>query len=368
MAASEKLQGNLQAAQAAAKASDATGSLSSFLLDEEQSPLFAGLSSEQDRTNAVRFSRMLHVPLGTELEQVALEHFGYEDNFAGTDGMPEGGFSRLIDLLAQEVESYGGQIKTGQVVEKVKRLGNNGGVQVQLASPTGETLDAKTAVVTVPLSVLQTKPELFEPSMGADRRTIIERTTVGNLNKVLLTYQQPWWSLDVGTFVVLPTAADAPSSPTLQDIFSSTTLIVNSLCAAHAGLPTHLTSPSLLVMVGASHAKQLERFSRIEVADALDAYLSPRLQTPAASKGSLTHTFYSRWGQQEYTRGATTTPVTLGNQPSDFGDLAKPAWDGALYFAGEHCEVNHRGSVAGAVVSAQTTSEQVLAHLDTRPT
>ena len=33
----------------------------------------------------------------------------------------------------------------------------------------------------------------------------------------------------------------------------------------------------------------------------------------------------------------------------DFKELSRPVWDGKLGFAGEHTEMEHRGSVAGAV-------------------
>lgn len=188
---------------------------------------------------------------------------------------------------------------------------------------------------------------------------------------MLLSYKEPWWSLEAGTFISLPTKESASSNLLdLKDVVASTTLIVDSLCASNTGLPTQVTSPSLLVMVGASSAKQIERFSRSKVAQALDDYLSPRLLNDSNKNKNvvpLQHTFYSRWSKQDFTKGATTTPVTVGNSPSDFKALATPLSNNSLYFAGEHCEMNHRGSIAGAVVSAQTTSDRVLDYLSSTP-
>jgi monoamine oxidase len=393
----ETLQANLKAAQTAAvsfakelRQADKTStnsdqrSLSSFLFNEKESPLFHNLSSEEEKKQIIEYARMMHIPYGTEVENISLDHLGYERNFAGTDGMPEGGMTRLINELAKEIQSNGGQIQLGRAVEKITSLGQGKGVQVEIKgseeSKQGEetTIQAKTAIVTIPLAVLQQSKTkgLFEPPLDSSVRNTIQKVTVGNLNKVLLTYKQPWWSLDAGTFVILP--ASKASEPTvggdnddlsaLMDIFASTTLIVNSLCASNTGLPSSFTSPSLLVMIGGASGKKLESYSRLQSAEALDKYLSTRLSSPQRNERQLQHTFYSRWARQEFTGGATTTPVTVGNHPSDFATLAKPLWDNSLYFSGEHCEVNHRGSIAGSVISAQSTSEMILKHLATTST
>ena len=163
----------------------------------------------------------MHIPYGTEVENISLDHLGYEKNFAGTDGMPEGGMSRLINELAKEIQSNGGQIQLGRAVEKITSLGQGKGVQVEIKgseeSKQGEetTIQAKTAIVTIPLAVLQQSKTkgLFEPPLDSSVRNTIQKVTVGNLNKVLLTYKQPWWSLDAGTFVILP--ASKASEPTV---------------------------------------------------------------------------------------------------------------------------------------------------------
>lgn len=117
-------------------------------------------------------------------------------------------------------------------------------------------------------------------------------------------------------------------------------------------------------MIGAQDARDMERFSRLETAKALHNYLYPRLKMKGAAPDSeLMHTFFSRWGKQPYTRGATTTPVVvdhLSNSPLDFEELSRPIWDGHLAFAGEACDLNHRGSVAGAVLSGERAARSTL--------
>ena len=114
-------------------------------------------------------------------------------------------------------------------------------------------------------------------------------------------------------------------------------------------------------MIGGEHAKQLEKFDRITVSESLNEYLSHRIGQSAPAK--LSHTFYSRWAKQPFTQGATTTPIVIGSSPNDLLTISKPTWNNSLHFAGEHCEVNHRGSIVGAVISGQNASEAVLQYI-----
>ncbi|KAN0060139.1 hypothetical protein ACQY0O_008113 [Thecaphora frezii] len=389
-----KIGSNLAAAQAAAKelAQDhgktrppASQSLASFLF-APSSPLFDGLSS-QDQAHAASLARSLHVPLGATLEQVGLRYNGFENNYSGTDAAPAGGFSRLIHKVADEAVSLGAEIRTGQVVDRIELRDDAKGIRVSTTATVaedskGETFEAKTALCTIPLAVLKENTGIFQPSLPERRQAIIARTYVGNLNKVLLHYDQAWWDKEVGTFMVLPTTEGSASSSSLADLFASTTLIVSSLCAPN-GFPSREPSPSdskgastsvsnsLLVMVGADAGKAIEEHDRLEVGRELHAYLARRIEAvgtgaeAAASKGPR-HVFYSRWARQPFTRGATTTPVLVGddNSPLDFVELGRPLWHGRLGFAGEHTDPDHRGSAAGAYVSGEREAQRLLALLE----
>ncbi|EPQ30025.1 uncharacterized protein PFL1_02698 [Pseudozyma flocculosa PF-1] len=390
-----KIGANLAAAQDAARdlaqnrgstRPPASQSLASFLLSPS-SPLFDGLSSDEHR-HAAGLARSLHVPLGATLEQVGLRFNGFEHNYAGTDAAPAGGFTRLIKKVADEAISLGAEIRTGLVVDRIALADDGKSVVVSTRSSAGDAaaettttnIEAKTAVCTIPLAVLKENVGIFKPSLPERRQAIISRTYVGNLNKVLLAYDEAWWDKEVGTFMVLPTR-DAPSdasSGSLQDLFASTTLIVSSLCAPN-GFPSSEPSPagcgggrsssvsnSLLVMVGADAGKAIEAHDRVEVGRQLHAYLAQRLAADGGAGKGPKHIFYSRWAKQPFTRGATTTPVVVGedNSPLDFTELGRPLWEGRLGFAGEHTDQDHRGSAAGAYVSGEREADRLLAFLN----
>lgn len=205
-----KLQANLRAAQSAARLQacatpaaaglnakngmedSANRSLASFLL-APSSPLFSNLKSSEEKQMAISLARSMHIPLGTSLEHAALTWTGFEDDFAGTDGAPEGGFTRLIDLVAKELQSLGVEIKTGLVVEQIinSSHGQKQQIGVEIAARNeegkGEVLvyRAKSAIVTIPLAVLkETHKSLFSPELSVRKRDVIDRINVGNLNKV----------------------------------------------------------------------------------------------------------------------------------------------------------------------------------------
>lgn len=170
--------------------------------------------------------------------------------------------------------------------------------------------------------------------------------------------------------MVLPTSNSTSSTSSIQEILSRTTLIVSSLSAPN-GLPG--SSPSLLIYVGTPASLEIEKYSRAEVVSALHSILSPRISTSdqAEKISEPIHTFYSRWNRQPFTRGATTTPTLIPkNQndeapsPLDFRELGQSLWNGKLGFAGEHTEIDHRGSVAGAVVSAEREAKRIEALLE----
>lgn len=195
---SQRLQANLQAAQESAKKrgadlrsatnpslSSEQATLSSAILDDEKSPLYADLTSAEDRALAASYARSMHVPLGVEMEKVSLRHFGSEKSFGGTDAIPQGGFTTLIDKIADQIGQE--NIRLNAEVDSIKFDKDTSRIHVTTKAANDDeqkTYIARSAVVTVPLAVLKKKCNSFSPALGKERIDAIERVTVGNLNKV----------------------------------------------------------------------------------------------------------------------------------------------------------------------------------------
>lgn len=244
----------------------------------------------------------------------------------------------------------------------VEDLGAGKGVKVTTRA--GETYEAKVALSTIPLGVLQQLDRsFFSPALSAPLAAAIERTTVGVLEKVILSYDKPWWPAPEshGNYILLPTVSDGSAPTSLAGLFARTTLPV--LNFYQAGVTPH---PTLLVYVGANAGSFLASYDKADVAKAMHDYLATRLggaepvPDPVASE-------VTNWLSDPFSRGATSAPTTLakskdGQQasPLDLVLLGRSEWDGRLGFAGEHTELNTRGSAGGAVVSGEREGRRLV--------
>ncbi|CAO1634139.1 unnamed protein product [Sympodiomycopsis kandeliae] len=352
----QQLQDNLtfalQSAQASASLrTPSSASLASYLF-QETSPLFRSLESEHLRAMARAYARQLQVPLGVSLEKAALRWTGFEQNFAGTDAAPEGGFSRVISALADLFISKGGRILLEENVEKIRWV-QKGSETVQVTARNADNiatqLSARAALVTFPVATLKKSArKLFDPPLTQRKLDAIDRVNVGNLNKVMLVYSSSWWDTNIGTFTILPDCTVDSHQQNAAALLSSITLVVSA------------QESRLLVMIGAEAGAAIEEFSREDVVDALHTYLSRRLGRSGTAPPS--HSFMSRWSGHHLTGGATTTPVVVGNDrsPLDFDELSRPECSGRLGFAGEHTDMHHRGSIAGAVLSGEREARRLI--------
>ena len=321
-------------------------------------------STSADNALAAALARTLEVPLGVKLEKASLRWSGWEGatSFAGSDAAPEGGYEALVAKMFDEASSRGAQVRLNSVVTSV-RLDEG---SVRISTKDGGSYSAKTAICTIPLGVLKTLPEsTFEPVLPPRMQEAIQGTHVGVLEKLVLHYPTAWWpnAQTVGSYTFLPTSTTAPTeSSSPKEILAASTLVsANSFCPT---LPNpHAT---LLTYFSETPARLLLRHSPEIVAKAFHQFLisrfAPSTPPPAPIEYELTN-----WLTDPFSYGATTTPSIISENgersPMDFKELSRPVWDGRLGFAGEHTEMEHRGSVAGAVVSGQREAERVARYL-----
>ncbi len=184
-----KIGKNLGAAQAqAAHKAQAEGraapgaqvSLADALFGKD-SKLFEGLSGDEEQKLARDFARLLHVPIGARLEQAALRWTGFERNFAGTDAAPEGGYTAFLNKIIDDVRSKGVELKTSQVVRKIKLVQDSGSKAPRVQITTegldgkgeGATFESRSVLSTIPLAVLKESQGIFEPALPERRKAVI---------------------------------------------------------------------------------------------------------------------------------------------------------------------------------------------------
>lgn len=279
-------------------------------------------------------------------------------SFGGSDAAPEGGYESLVGQVVGDAKSKGAEVKLDTSVIKVQQVGEG----VLVTDKNGSTYSAKTALVTIPLGVLKSLPaSTFEPALPAHLQETIAGTHVGILEKLLLRYPSAWWpnADTIGSYTFLPTStAPVTKNTPLVEIFEAATLIT----ANFAGPSLPNPSPTLLTYLSESPATALLAHDPKEVAKAFHTFLVSRLK-PSGTVPEPTDSELTNWLTDPLSRGATTTPSIISENgersPLDFKELGRPVWEGKLGFAGEHTEMEHRGSVAGAVVSGYREAERV---------
>ena len=364
-ASSDRLRSSLSSALAQAQASasttpgpSASQSLASSLLAAD-SPLQPGGPA------GLAFARTLEVPYGVILEDVALRWYGWANSFGGSDAAPVGGFQRFIEAVLADAQLHGADVRLGALVSAVAQT--PAGVTVRTGSSTDE---AKCVICTIPLGVLQhTAGGLFDPPLPTRRMATIAGTHVGVLEKLVLSYPSAWWpqAATAGSFTFLPASSGADkraaSGPAEE---AKRALEEHTISVASFAAPSFATQhPTLLFYLSPSPALALARFSEADAARGAHAFLVARFGVEATSAPEPLASAMTEWHKDPLARGATSAPSGLGEErgPLDFVELGKPLWGGALCFAGEHTDADHRGSVAGAVISGLREAERVHLYL-----
>ncbi|GMK58586.1 hypothetical protein CspeluHIS016_0600280 [Cutaneotrichosporon spelunceum] len=347
----------LNSAVAAARtphpAPEPTESLASSLFAKDSALFKSGVVGDD---TAKDFARTLEVPLGLRLEKASARWAGWEaaTNFTGSDAAPDGGYEALVQRLLDDAMANGAQVRINTKVTSIKE--GDGGVDVTVAA--GEKYTGKTAISTIPLGVLKRSLDMFSPALPDRYIEVVKGVHVGVLEKLLMRYAEAWWPKadTTGAYTFLPTGPAPTESSSALDVFEGSTLIVANFAAGT--LPPG-ASPILLAYLSETPATALLKMPADEVGAAFHEFLQKRfeMQGPKPEEVQLTG-----WLNDEFSRGATTTPSVTSQgerSPLDFKELSRPVWDGKLGWAGEHTEMENRGSVAGAVISGMREASRV---------
>lgn len=301
----------------------------------------------------------MEVPLGLKLEKASLRWSGWESttSFAGSDASPEGGYEELVNKVMNQAKSHGAEVHLDTVIKGFQQ----GKDCVFVSTASGDRFLAKTAICTIPLGVLKRFPEsTFEPPLPPRMLDAIEGTHVGVLEKLLLHYPAAWWpdAEKVGSYTFLPTSPTPTEISTPEEIFAGSTLV----CASFSCPTLPNSNSTLLTYLSETPATLLLQQSPDAVAKAYHQFLVSRFK-PSTPPPEPLESKLTTWLTDPFSFGATTTPSIVSENgersPMDFKELSRPVWGGRLGFAGEHTEMEHRGSVAGAVISGLREAERV---------
>ena len=260
---------------------------------------------------------------------------------------PQGGYASLLRALSGALDPERVQIMLGTIVREVRW--QRGKVAIA-ASQHGRAHEfvARTAIVTLPLGVLQLPPQApngvrFVPALTAKQKALAGLAT-GPVIKLLLRFRKPFWEeLDEGRYA---DAAFFHAPRAAFPTFWTMLPLRASLLAAWAA------GPAAARLAGVSEEKIVRT-----ALDCLTALFGGNARCLADFQGAHLHD----WQADPFACGAYSYVVAGGGKARE--QLARPLVS-TLFFAGEAAETGgESGTVAGALQSGQRAAEQVLASL-----
>ncbi|UPK35097.1 FAD-dependent oxidoreductase [Bradyrhizobium sp. 186] len=108
------------------------------------------------------------------------------DGGHATQGRVVGGYGALIEFLAAECRRHGVAIRFGCVVSAIEEAG--GAIAVRCAG--GDVHGCDRVILTVPLPLLR---EIALPRGAREKAAAADNIGFGNVIKILLRFQRPWW-------------------------------------------------------------------------------------------------------------------------------------------------------------------------------
>ena len=274
------------------------------------------------------------------VQQHAEEEIGSDQLFRVHEG-----YDRVPEFLAKKVREAGGRIELARPVEKIEW--ERGRVSV-LARDGGELAQysAESAVIALPLGVLQQLGVLFDPI--PDTLHAANQLAMGPVRRFTLLFRQRWWA-----------TLDQVKLPKLSFLF------------AHDAMPpvwwtAHpWETPTLTGWIGGPRSAAFDQFTREQVGDAACRQLAEIFALPLPMlRSQLICCATHDWQTDPLTCGAYSY-VPAGALDAVL-KMATPVQQ-TLYFAGEHTDITgHWGTVHAAMRSGIRAASQMLAGVKTQ--
>jgi monoamine oxidase len=310
-----------------------------------------------------------------ELEKVSNTHWDQDDahGFMGDHVLIHGGYGQLCDGLAKDLN-----INLSSPVKKVVYKGDGGSsphVPIRCSMPQqkgqkgydhasrleiqledGKTInDVSAVVVAVPLGCLQQKEKFqFCPELPRRKRESIAKMGAGNLNKIVMQFAHCFWDPDDDMFgrvtECLPndSGSKGETDPARE---------ARGYAYMFASLPTENGKhpPVLISFMAGKASYDVEKVdSDADIVSSVLGVLRKMYGKEKVPMGTKpVHSVVTRWGTDPYSKGAYSY-VSVGCSGDDYDIIADPAFDGTVYFAGEHTNRNHPTTCAGAMLSVST--------------
>lgn len=265
---------------------------------------------------------MLELYKGAELNLVAAEQ-AEQVEFPTDDLLMTGGFGKLLEKMATGID-----VRLNQRVLVIRQ--ND---EMATVTTAGEDFEGDFVIVTLPLGVLKDGDVRFDPVFATSKKNAIKKLGVGNINKVAMRFEKPFWQSDRDFIGYM--SKRKGECPLFLDW-------------AHAS-----GKPYLVSILGNEFSRSIERQEDMEVSVMMHQVLY-KLFDDASMPISMK---FSRWGSERFSKGAFSY-LPVGVEPVNRDYLAAP--EKRVYFAGEATVHEGAGTAHGAYESGLRAAQWIM--------
>jgi monoamine oxidase len=269
-------------------------------------------------------SAYLECLTGGSVNAISASMWDEDEAFSGADVILPAGYDRILPQLAQGLE-----IRFGQNVQGI--VYGDEGVSVTTST---DSFYAKHAICTLPLGVLKADRVTFDPPLPTPYQQSIEQLGMGQVTKLALRFDTPFWPQDVQYIGV-----------TTEPI-GRWPYFMNTM--------TYADAPILMGVSLGSYAPVADAMSDDEATANMMQVLRGVFGADIPQPTGILKT---AWSRDPLALGAYSF-AKVGATPDDFNRFADPV--GPLHFAGEHTSFDYHGNAHGAYLSGLRAAEAIL--------
>ncbi|MEM7434181.1 MAG: NAD(P)/FAD-dependent oxidoreductase [Myxococcota bacterium] len=245
----------------------------------------------------------------------------------GGEHFPEGSYRGMVNALGRGVD-----VRLDTVVSRVAY--DDDGVTVETSSGVER---GSHVVVTVPLGVLKAGAITFSPELPEAKRGAISRLDMGELEKVVLRYDEAFWP-DPGTGNFLYLSEQPGEFPLIVD---------------YTGFAEG--APTLVGFYCGNYGREVSAMPDEDISGRLAEIVEEIAGAPGPTPTDI---HVTRWKSDPFALGSYIY-LPVGATSADIQTLAEPVGERVL-FAGEATSLDYNGYVHGAILSGIREAERLL--------
>lgn len=281
-------------------------------------------SSEQERLVRWGIQEMVN-EAAADLDCLSSYWTEQDEEFSGGDFLVHTGYDEVPKALAKGLD-----VRLDHQVKLVRH--GQSGVTVETSKG---VLTADAVLITAPVNVLKAGVIKFEPELPDWKLEAIEGLGEGVVNKVVLSFDKPYWPDDVEFFAYVNSRAPG-EFPFIMNLYPYT------------------RKPMLVGYVNGRHAEVLEDLPDIESRNRMLAVVRTLF---GRSVPDPTGYITSQWGKAYFSKGAYSH-IPPGSSFNTIRKLAKPVGN-RLFFAGEATHKTYPATVHGAYMSGLREAKRI---------